>query len=66
MGLVMSKKEFFLQGSLKGGEIMAKWCYWKGMEGTNKYWKGLSGEMDQIAPRNDPCQLSPSPCSDIV
>ena len=62
MGLTMSKNEFFVR-VFEGGEMTAKWGCWKGLEGTNEYWKELAGEMDQKGPCHDPCQLSP--CSDM-
>ena len=58
MGLTMSKNEFLIR-VFKGGEMTATWGCWKGPEGTNEYWKGLAGKMDQKGPCHDPCQLSP-------
>ena len=53
------KNEIFARVFEGGGGETAKWGCLKGIEGTDKSWKGISAEMDHIGPCNNPCQLSP-------
>ena len=49
MRVTVSKCDFFVR-VFEGGGMTAKWGWGKGLEGTNEYWKGLAGDMDQKGP----------------